>query len=126
MTDAELAAARDFLIGVFPLRFETPGPIVGALRGWSSTICRTTSWRRYRARIEAVSADDVLTAAEAHIDLERLAAVMVGDAAAIAGSLETAGFGPVEIERDDGPEPTDVKTSEPAAADLRAEGDDAR
>ena len=29
----ELAAARDFLVGVFPLRFETPGAVVGALAG---------------------------------------------------------------------------------------------
>ncbi len=49
-------------------------------------------------------------AAEAHIDLERLAAVMVGDAAAIAGSLETAGFGPVEIIHDEG-EPCGLKPS---------------
>ena len=32
-TDAELRAARDFLIGVFPLRFETPGPVAGSLAG---------------------------------------------------------------------------------------------
>ena len=30
---AELAAARDFLIGVFPLRFETAGAVVGAVSG---------------------------------------------------------------------------------------------
>ena len=30
-TRSELAAARDFLIGVFPLRFETAGAVVGAL-----------------------------------------------------------------------------------------------
>ncbi len=30
---SELAAARDYLVGVFPLRFETPGPVVGALAG---------------------------------------------------------------------------------------------
>ena len=33
VTDAELRAARDFLIGVFPLRFETPGPVAGSLAG---------------------------------------------------------------------------------------------
>ena len=44
VTPAELAAARDFLVGVFPLRFETPGPIVGALPGCSSTSSPTTSW----------------------------------------------------------------------------------
>ena len=33
VTDAELAAARDFLVGVFPLRFETSGPVAGSLSG---------------------------------------------------------------------------------------------
>ena len=32
-TDAELRAARDYLVGVFPLRFETPGPVAGSLAG---------------------------------------------------------------------------------------------
>lgn len=101
VTDAELAAARDFLIGVFPLRFETPGPIIGALQGMVIHDLPDDELATYRARIEAVTADDVLAVAQAHIDLERLAAVMVGDAAAIAGSLEGAGFGPVEIVHDE-------------------------
>ena len=33
VTDDELAAARDYLVGVFPLRFETPGPVAGSLAG---------------------------------------------------------------------------------------------
>ena len=33
VTDAELRSARDFLVGVFPLRFETPGPVAGSLAG---------------------------------------------------------------------------------------------
>ena len=33
VTDDELRAARDFLVGVFPLRFETPGPVAGSLAG---------------------------------------------------------------------------------------------
>jgi zinc protease len=101
VTDAELAAARDFLIGVFPLRFETPGPVVGALQGMVVHDLPDDELATYRARIEAVTAEDVLAAAGAHLDLERVAAVMVGDAAAIAGSLETAGFGPVEIVHDE-------------------------
>jgi hypothetical protein len=82
-----------------------------------------------------------------------MAIVLVGDADAFGAALESAGLGPVTIERDDGPvvegretgvaaalgpvdsgpagptegaeEPTDVETSEPAA-DHRAETDDAR
>jgi hypothetical protein len=35
--DAELRAARDYLVGVFPLRFETPGPVVSAVGGLGPT-----------------------------------------------------------------------------------------
>ena len=101
VTDAGLRAARDFLIGVFPLRFETPGPIVQALAGIVVHELPDDELARYRERIDAVSADDVLAAAQAHIHLERAAAVSVGDASAIATSLEVIGFGPVEVIRDD-------------------------
>ncbi len=100
VTDAELRAARDFLVGVFPLRFETPGPIVGALSGMVVHDLPDDELATYRARIEAVSADDVLGAARAHIRPDRMAAVMVGDAATIAPTLGSTGFGPVEIVTD--------------------------
>ena len=97
----ELRAARDYLIGVFPLRFETPGPIVQALTGMLVHDLPDDELATYRERIDAVSADDVLAAARAHIHLERAVAVLVGDAAVVASSLEVVGFGPVEVIRDD-------------------------
>jgi predicted Zn-dependent peptidase len=103
VTDAELRAARDFLVGVFPLRFETPGPVVGALSGIVVHGLPDDELARYRPAIEAVSADDVHTAAETHIDPDRAAIVLVGDADAFGPALEAAGFGPVVIERDEGP-----------------------
>jgi predicted Zn-dependent peptidase len=103
VTDAELASARDFLVGVFPLRFETPGPIVGALSGLVVHDLPDDELARYRGAIEAVTADDVLTAARAHLDLEHVAIVLVSDADRIGGQLETAGFGRVEVVRDTGP-----------------------
>jgi hypothetical protein len=103
VTDAELRAARDFLIGVFPLRFETPGPVVGALSGIVVHDLPDDELARYRPGIEAVAVDDVRDAAARHIDLDRAAIVLVGDADAFGPALEAAGFGPVVIERDDGP-----------------------
>jgi len=103
VTDAELAAARDFLIGVFPLRFETPGPVVGALAGLVIQGLPDDELARYRPAIEAVTADDVLAAARAHIDLERAAVVLVGDADRIGSELEAAGIGRLEVVRDEGP-----------------------
>ena len=54
VTDAELRAARDFLIGVFPLRFETPGPVAGSLAGLFVHDLPDDELVRYRAAIEAV------------------------------------------------------------------------
>ena len=48
-----------------------------------------------------MTADDVLTAARAHLHLERAAAVLVGDASVVGSSLEVVGFGPVEVIRED-------------------------
>jgi zinc protease len=103
VTDAELASARDFLIGVFPLRFEIPGPIVGALLGLVVHHLPDDELARYRGAVEAVTAEDVLVAARAHLDLEHAAIVLVSDADRIGGQLEAAGFGRVEVVRDTGP-----------------------
>ncbi|MHB8459189.1 MAG: M16 family metallopeptidase [Candidatus Limnocylindrales bacterium] len=99
----ELRAARDFLVGVFPLRFETPGPVVGSIAGLIVHDLPDDELATYRSRIEAVTAADVLAAAREHIHLERAGIVLVGDADAIGPSLESAGFGPLEVVREDLP-----------------------
>jgi zinc protease len=100
---SELAAARDFLVGVFPLRFETPGPVVGALAGLAVHDLPDEELIRYRPAIEAVTIEAVLAAA-GHIRSDRAAIVLVGDADAFGADLEAAGFGPVVVERDRGPQ----------------------
>jgi zinc protease len=101
VTDAELAAARDYLVGVFPLRFETPGAVVAALGGLFAHGLPDDELARYRPLVEAVTAEDVQTAALEHIDPDRVAIVVVGDADAIASDLEAAGFGELEIVREE-------------------------
>jgi zinc protease len=96
---AELKAARDFLVGVFPLRFETPGPVVGALAGLAVHDLPDDELTRYRPAIEGVTIEAVLAAA-GHIRTGAAAIVLVGDADAFGGELEAAGFGPVTIERE--------------------------
>src|SRR5262245_47517709 len=103
VTPTELAAARDFLIGVFPLRFETPGPIVGALSGLFVHELPDDELARYRSAIEAVTADDVRDAALRRIDPSRMAIVLVGDADAFHADVESAGWGSVYVEREEGP-----------------------
>jgi zinc protease len=104
VTDTELAAARDFLVGVFPLRFETAGAIVGALAGLAVHDLPDEELRRYRAGIEGVTIDAVLAAAQAHVRPDAAAIVLVGDADAFREELEKAGLGRIEIDRDRGPQ----------------------
>lgn len=101
----ELAAARDYLVGVFPLRFETPGPIAGAVAGLHVHELPDEELTHYREKIEAVGVPDVERAARERLDLERLAIVLVGDAGAFLSDLEAAGLGPVEVEREPVPAP---------------------
>jgi predicted Zn-dependent peptidase len=101
--EAELRAARDFLVGVFPLRFETPGPIVASLGGLVTFGLPDDELDRYRPAIDGVTGADVLAAARAHLHLERLAVVVVGDADAVGADLEKAGLGDVEVVYDPDP-----------------------
>ena len=100
---SELAAARDYLVGVFPLRFETPGAVVGALAGLAVHDLPIDELIGYRDRIEAVDLDAVAAAARTHLQIDRAAIVLVGDADAFGPALEAAGLGNVVIERDEGP-----------------------
>ena len=52
VAEAELVAARDFLIGVFPLRFETAGAVVGALGSLAVHGLGVEELVGYRGRIE--------------------------------------------------------------------------
>jgi zinc protease len=103
VTAAELAAARDYLVGVFPLRFETPGAVVAALGGLFVHDLPDDELATYRKAIEAVTVESVQKAAQDHIHVDRLAIVAVGDADAVAKELEAAAFGKLEVITDDVP-----------------------
>ena len=105
VTDDELRTARDYLVGVFPLRFETPGAVVGALGGLIVHGLPDDELTRYRPAIEAVTAEAVLEAAQTHIRPDEAAIVLVGDADGFLPALEGAGLGPITVERDSEPAP---------------------
>jgi len=98
---AELAAARDFLIGVFPLRFETAGAVVGALGSLAVHGLGVEELVSYRSRIEAVDVEAVAAAARAHLQVDDASIVLVGDVDAFGPALEAAGLGRIAIERDE-------------------------
>ena len=93
-------AARDFLVGVFPLRFETPGPVAGSLAGLFVHDLPDDELARYRAAIEAVTAADVQRVAREHIRPEAAAIVLVGDHDAVRrGARRRERLGPVDGDR---------------------------
>lgn len=100
VTDAELNDARNYLVGVFPLRFETPGAVVGALANLVIHGLPDDELIHYRSAIEAVTAADVLAVARAHVRPDAAAIVLVGDADAFLPDLEAAGLGPITVDRD--------------------------
>ncbi len=100
VTSAELAAARDFLVGVFPLRFETPGAVAGALTGLAVHGLPLDELVRYRERIEAVTIEAIQAAARQHLHVDDAAIVLVGDVDAFGADLEAANLGRIVIERD--------------------------
>jgi predicted Zn-dependent peptidase len=102
-TTAELHAARDYLVGVFPLRFETPPAVVGAIAGLLIHGLPWDELDRYRPAIESVSDADVEKAARDHIHPDALAVVLVGDADAILPALEGAAIGPIIVDREELP-----------------------
>ncbi len=96
LEDRELSDAREFLIGVFPLRFESADQVAGAIAGLVAQGLPDDELDRYRPAVAAVTADDVLRAAQ-HVRPEVASAVIVGDAARVVGELEAAGLGPVDV-----------------------------
>lgn len=76
----DLADAKAFLTGSFPLRIETPGQVAGQL-ATTLLLGREVEWlERYRTRLGEVTAADVQRAARDYIHPERAAVVVVGDA----------------------------------------------
>ena len=99
--DDELRAARDYLVGVFPLRFETSAQVAGALAGLVIQELPDDELDRYRPTIASVNAADVQAAARAHIDPTAASIVVVGDVSRFADALGAA-HGDLEIVHDDG------------------------
>lgn len=121
VTSDELAAARDFLVGVFPLRFETPGAVAGALAGLAVHGLPLDELIDYRSKIESVDVEAIAAAAQAHLLVDRAAIVLVGDVDAFGPALEAAGLGTLVIDRDEGPHApptTEDGTEEPGPADA--------
>ncbi len=100
VTDDELHAARDFLVGVFPLRFETPAAVVGAISGIVVHGLPDDELARYRDAMEAVDREAVTEAARAHVRPGDASILLVGAADEFLPALEAANLGAITVERE--------------------------
>lgn len=96
ISEEELSLARDYLAGVFPIRYETTTAIASALANLVIYGLSPDYYDTYRMRVREITTDDVLQAARNHLHPERLQTVIVGDAAAIKEAV--AQLQPGEIE----------------------------
>ncbi len=110
----ELARAKAYLVGSFPLKIETPDEIATLILNVLFYDLPLDDLQTYRQRVEAVSVDDVSRAVAQHIQPDRLSVVLVGNASAFLGQLKGAGFDRVEVVR--------VADLDLTSADLRRKG----
>ena len=93
VSDAELSLAKDYLEGVFPIRYETTAAVASALANLVVQGLEENYFDTYRERIRAVTADDVLHAARNHIHPDKLQTLIVGNAPAVREQLDTLNVG---------------------------------
>ena len=78
VSDAELADAKTYLTGAYPLRFDGNGAIAGILAGMQINGFPIDYADTRNARVEAVTGGDVQRVAERLLDSDRLRFVLVG------------------------------------------------
>ena len=97
ITEEELSLARDYLDGVFPIRYETTTAIASALANLVIYGLGADYYQTYRTFVREITVDDVLHAARQHLHPDRLQTVIVGDAAGIKDSVAQLKLGELEL-----------------------------
>lgn len=93
----ELAEVRDFLVGVFPLRFETTPGIAAAIEPLAVYDLPDSWWHEYRSRLEAVDLAAIHATALELIRPDEALILMTGDATVLRDELADADLGPLEV-----------------------------
>lgn len=116
VTVEELEEARANLKLSLPSRFETAHQVTGALADLAVYDLPDDEYSTYAARIDKVTADDVLRVAKANLDPEKMTLVIVGDFNKLGGQAKDLGWGePVMLDAYGEPIEKDSKpTAKPA------------
>ncbi|HEY8203184.1 MAG TPA: hypothetical protein VIF81_00520, partial [Pyrinomonadaceae bacterium] len=86
--DQELRNAKSYLTGVFPIRIETQDGLIDQLTSVRMFDLPSDYLHTYRDRVNAISAEDVLSVAQQHVTPDQAAIVVVGDAAEIENQIK--------------------------------------
>jgi zinc protease len=97
ISEEELSLARDYLDGVFPIRYETTAAIASALATLVIYDLPADYYEAYRRNVRSVSADAVLQAARSHLHPDELQTVVVGDARVIRASVSNLSVGDLHV-----------------------------
>ena len=79
VTDEELETARQGLIETFPRQFESKPQMLRVFVNDEWTQRPADFWKTFRAKVEAVTKEDLLRVAKAHLDPDAMAILVVGD-----------------------------------------------
>lgn len=100
--ERELADAKAYMTGSFPLTIETPDSIAMQVLNVIFYGLPLSELQTFRERVNAVTVDDIQRVARAYLRPDRLSVVLVGNAKAFASQLAGVGFATYEtIELDD-------------------------
>jgi zinc protease len=95
VTGDEVRSASDFLAGTLPLEMQTTQQLAARVAELHTFGLPTGYFESFGSQLRAVTAEDVLRVARTHLQLDRFAVVVVGNADAIADELAALGIGDV-------------------------------
>jgi zinc protease len=94
--DSEIAAAKNYLAGSFPLTIQTAQQIAGAVASARLLGLPDDYVIRYRERLAAVTTPELTAAARSHFTTDRMVILVVGDGPTILPKLKVLGY-PIRI-----------------------------
>src|SRR3989442_2503986 len=96
VSERELADAKAYLTGSFPLTIETPNAIAMQILNVLFFGLPIEQLQTFRERVNAVTVDDIQRVARLYLRPDRLSVVLVGNAAQFTSQLQGIGFGTFE------------------------------
>ena len=97
VSERELNDAKAYITGSFPLTIETPDAIATQVLNVLFYGLPIDQIQSFRARVNAVTPDDVQRVAKAYLRPDRLSIALVGNAAGFQSQLKGVGFGAFEV-----------------------------